>query len=141
MAVWMIRILDQAPGSSDIPTRFADVKPDTWWTPYVERLAEIGVTKGCNTAPLEFCPDQPVTRAQMASFLTRALGLVSASPAGFTDTAGNTHQADIDALAAAGVTKGCATNPPRYCPEQPVTRAQMATFLVRALELIDSTPA
>ena len=108
----------------------------------MERLAEIGVTKGCNTDPLQYCPDQPVTRAQMASFLVRALDLPPAPPAGFTDTAGNTHEADIDALAAARVTKGCSTTPLLYCPERPVSRAEMATFLVRAIDLIpDSTPA
>ena len=136
MAVWMIRILDEVPDSSDAVTRFADVEPGAWWTPYVERLAEIGVTKGCRTDPLRYCPDHPVTRAQMATFLVRALGLPEAPPAGFADTDANAHQAGIDALAAAGVTKGCATDPPRYCPEQPVTRAEMATFLVRALDLI-----
>ncbi len=142
MAVWMIRILDQVPDSSAAITRFEDVDPGAWWTPYVERLAEIGVTKGCNTDPLQYCPDQPVSRAQMASFLVRALDLPPASPAGFADTAGNTHQPDINALAAAAVTKGCATNPLQYCPDRPVTRAEMATFLVRALKLIpDSTPA
>lgn len=142
MAVWMIRILDQIPDSSTALTRFEDVDPGAWWTPYVERLAEIGVTKGCNTDPLEYCPDQPVSRAQMASFLVRALSLPPASPAGFADTAGNAHQADIDALAAARVTKGCATSPLSYCPDRPVSRAEMATFLVRALPLIpDSAPA
>ena len=140
MAVWMIRILDQVPDSPVALTRFTDVETDTWWTPYVERLAEIGVTKGCATDPPQYCPDQPVNRAEMATFLVRALGLPAAPPAGFTDTAGNNHQADIDALAAAGVTKGCATDPPHYCPDQPVKRAEMATFLVRALEVLDSTP-
>ena len=139
MAVWMVRILDQSPDSSDSRTRFEDVEPDAWWAPYVVRLAETGVTKGCNTDPPQYCPDRPVSRAQMATFLVRALGLPSAPSAGFTDTAGNTHEANIDALAAAGVTRGCATGPLRYCPERPVTRAQMATFLVRALTL-DSTP-
>ena len=76
----------------------------------------------------------------MASFLVRALDLPPGSPAGFTDTAGNLHQPDIDALAAAEVTKGCATDPPGYCPERSVTRAEMATFLVRALDRIDSPP-
>ncbi|MDH4117368.1 MAG: S-layer homology domain-containing protein, partial [Acidimicrobiia bacterium] len=44
-------------------------------------------------------------------------------------------QSAIQALAAAGVTLGC--NPPdndRYCPDSPVTRAEMATFLARALD-------
>ncbi len=140
MAVWMIRILDQVPDSQDALTRFEDVEPHTWWAPYVERMAEISVTKGCNTDPLQYCPDQPVTRAQMASFLARALSLPPAPSAGFTDTLGNTHQANIDALAAAGVTKGCANDPARYCPERPVTRAEMATFLSRALEKFDLTP-
>ena len=49
--------------------------------------------------------------------------------AGSADTAGNTHAANIDALAAAGVTAGCRTDPLSYCPDQPVTRAQLATFL------------
>ena len=69
----------------------------------------------------------------MATFLVRAYDLEAASPAGFTDTVGNTHAARIDALAAAGVTTGCLTEPLRYCPHKAVTRAQMATFLHRAL--------
>lgn len=71
----------------------------------------------------------------MATFLTRALNLDPASQAGFTDTEGNVHAAGIDALASAGITVGCATDPLRYCPDQPVTRAQMATFFHRALTL------
>ena len=83
-----------------------------------------------------YCPDDVVTRAQMASFLVRALGLGQASSAGFVDVgAGGVHAGDIDALAAAGVTAGCGVAPLRYCPGDVVTRAQMATFLVRALGL------
>lgn len=51
----------------------------------------------------------------------------------FVDDDDSVHQADIEAIAAAGITKGC--NPPandRFCPDEPVTRAQMASFLVRA---------
>ena len=92
------------------------------------------ITLGCATNPPRYCPDRSVTRAQMASFLVRALQLPPApTPAGFTDTEGNTHQANIDTLAAARITLGCDTDPLRYCPDQPVTRAQMATFLHRAL--------
>ena len=135
MAVWVTRALNQAPEGSEVETRFADVDPAVWWVSYVERLADLGVTSGCKTGPLRYCPDQPVTRAQMATFLVRALDLEAAPAAGFADTGGNTHEANIDALAAAGVTSGCKTGPLRYCPDQPVTRAQMATFLVRALDL------
>jgi len=75
-----------------------------------------------------------VTRAQMATFLTRAFGLEPAPSFGFVDVEGKTHTPSIDALAGAGVTVGCATGPPRYCPNESVTRAQMATFLVRAID-------
>ena len=72
----------------------------------------------------------------MASFLVRALNLDQASSAGFVDVdPGSVHARAIDALAAAGVTLGCGTDPLRYCPDEPVTRAQMASFLVRALNL------
>ncbi len=140
MAVWVTRALDQAPEGSEVETRFADVDPAVWWVGYVERLADLGVTSGCKTGPLRYCPDQPVTRAQMATFLVRALDLEAAPAAGFADTGGNTHEANIDALAAAGVTSGCRTGPLRYCPDQSVTRAQMATFLVRALDLVQMAP-
>lgn len=69
----------------------------------------------------------------MATFLVRAFDLESASSAGFTDTGDSVHSANIDALAAASVTAGCQVDPLRYCPEQPVTRGQMATFLRRAI--------
>ncbi len=103
----------------------------------IEAIAAAGITTGCNPpANDRYCPDQPVTRAQMATLLVRALDLPPAPDAGFTDTADSIHAATIDAIAAAGITTGC--NPPandRYCPDQPVTRAQMATLLVRALDL------
>ena len=102
----------------------------------IEWLAAEGITKGCNP-PYNtlFCPNQVVTRGQMAAFLSRALGYGPAPDAGFTDTVGHVFAADIDKLAAAGVTKGC--NPPandQFCPDNPVTRGQMAAFLVRAFD-------
>jgi hypothetical protein len=98
----------------------------------IEWLAAAGVTRGCNPpANDRFCPNDPVTRGQMAAFLVRALEL-PAGPGGFTDTTTSEFAADIAALAAAGVTRGC--NPPandRFCPNDPVTRGQMAGFLHR----------
>ncbi|MCY4421474.1 MAG: S-layer homology domain-containing protein, partial [Acidimicrobiaceae bacterium] len=98
-AVWMVRVLD---GEDPPPTvRFDDVDGGVWWAPHVERLAELGVTAGCVARPALYCPDDPVTRAQAASFLARAFNLPAAAPAGFADTAASTHAADIDALHAA----------------------------------------
>jgi len=63
----------------------------------------------------------------MAVFLTRALVLAPQPGSTFTDTAGSWAEPAINALAAAGITSGCA--PGRFCPTDPVTRAEMATFL------------
>ena len=133
MAVWLVRFLDGTDPARQAVTRFDDVDAGVWWAPYTDRLAELGVTAGCATGPLRFCPDKTVTRGEMATFLVRAFDLAAASPAGFSDTGGDTHSSSIDALAAAGVTAGCATNPLRYCPSDSVTRAEMATFLQRAV--------
>jgi outer membrane protein assembly factor BamB len=92
------------------------------------------VTRGCGDGAA-FCPAQPVTRAQMASFLTRALHLPPAErPARFTDVTAGPHTDAIARVAAAGITRGCGDGT-HFCPAQPVTRAQMASFLARALEL------
>ena len=132
-AVWLVRALDSQDPTEVNQTSFHDVETEAWWTPHVERLAELQITNGCATQPRRFCPDDSVTRAQMASFLVRSFDLHPAASAGFNDTAGNTHEAHINALAAAGITIGCNTDPLRYCPIQPVTRGQMATLLARAL--------
>ncbi len=97
-------------------------------------LAVLGITKGCNPPANDlYCPSASVTRAQMASFLVRALDLPPAATDRFVDDDGSVHEADIEALAAAGITHGCATD--RFCPSDPVTRDQMAAFLVRSLGL------
>ena len=100
----------------------------------INRLAHAGITLGCNTAGNDrYCSEQTITRAQMATFIARALSLPSGS-ATFTDTTDSPHRDNIGRIAAAGITRGC--NPPgndRYCPDRVVTRAQMATFLARVL--------
>ena len=132
MAVWLIRAHYGTDNIGDTNSTFADVDDLLWWAPHTQRLAELGITQGCDVFPLRYCPQDTVTRAQMASFLVRYLNLDPAPSAGFTDTENNVHATNIDAIAAAGITKGCATQPLRYCPDHPVTRGQMATFLLRA---------
>jgi len=112
--------------------RFTDIEgifaADIAW------LATEGITRGCNPPTNDrYCPHEPVTRGEMAAFLHRALDL-PAGPDRFVDDADSVFQSDVNALAAAGITKGC--NPPtndRYCPHEPVTRGEMAAFLHRAL--------
>ena len=97
----------------------------------IEWLAERGITGGC--APGRFCPAGIVTREQMASFLVRMFALPASSDDRFNDDAASDHQADINALAAAGITGGCRTD--AFCPRSAVTREQMASFLARAASL------
>ena len=141
MAVWLVRVLDGSDPAAVDASRFVDVDAEQWWVSFVERLYLLEVTVGCATEPARFCPDRDVTRAEMATFLKRAFDLELAPSAGFTDVSGGSHAANIDALAAAGITMGCAADPLRYCPDRDVTRAQMATFLARALGLIEQPPS
>ncbi|MYH44232.1 MAG: hypothetical protein F4017_00785 [Acidimicrobiaceae bacterium] len=136
MAVWLVRALDGRDPPSTRDSRFVDVASRRWWAPHVERLFDLRVTYGCGAHPARFCPYQPVSRGETASFLRRAFRLSPADPAeiaGFVDTGGNIHESAIDALAVAGVTTGCSTSPARFCPDAPVTRAEMASLLTRAL--------
>ena len=98
---------------------------------YIEAITEIGVTSGCEVD--EYCPRRDVTREQMASFLARALGLPTSPTDHFTDDTGSVHEANINKLAEAGISLGCGGS--NYCPNQPVSRAQMASFLARAFDL------
>ena len=97
----------------------------------IEWLYAEGITGGC--AATRYCPEAGVTREQMASFLTRMFGLPSTSGNYFTDDEFTAHEADINRLAAAGITAGCTTT--TFCPRSLVTRAQMASFIARAAEL------
>jgi LmbE family N-acetylglucosaminyl deacetylase len=103
-------------------------------------LADAGITRGCNPPTNDrFCPNDYVTRGQMAAFLVRFLGLTDIGGGDlFLDDDGLVFESDIDKLAVGGITLGC--NPPandRFCPNDYVTRGQMAAFLVRALGLTD----
>ena len=121
---------------------FGDVPVSHWAAAWIEQLAMDGITGGCSTSPPLYCPGRAVTRAQMAIFLERAKHWpdVYSPPAAtgtmFDDVPVNHWAAGwIEQLAIDGITGGCSTNPPMYCPENPVTRAQMAVFLVRTFNL------
>ncbi len=125
-----------APDVCDLGGTFFDDDESTFEDD-IEWIAAQGITLGCNP-PLNsrYCPNAYVTRGQMAAFLTRALHYTDTGPGNiFTDDDGSTFETEIDKLATAGVTTGC--NPPdntHYCPNQYVTRGQMAAFLTRALD-------
>ena len=66
MAVWTVRLLDGEDPPAVSATRFGDVDPGGFHAAFVERMAELGVTRGCGDGS-GFCPDRNVTRAQMAA--------------------------------------------------------------------------
>ena len=100
-------------------------------------MHDTGITQGCSL--VLYCPDDFVTRGQMAAFLVRALLLTDDGGGNlYTDDDDSVFEGVIDRLGTAGVTRGC--NPPvnnRFCPDDLVTRGQMAAFLVRALGYVD----
>ena len=102
----------------------------------IEWLAENGITAGCDTDL--YCPNDFVTRGQMAAFLSRTLGLSAGTGDDlFTDDDTSIFENDIDRIGTAGITLGCDTG--LYCPNDFITRGQMAAFLSRALGLTAGT--
>jgi hypothetical protein len=135
MAVFIETSLARAIGACT--GRFSDVPIGHPFCGFVERLATDGITGGCAAGPpARFCPDDPVTRAQMAVFVETALGgVIGGACAGTFADVPVAHPlcGFVERLAADGITAGCTAGPPaRFCPDDPVTRAQMAVFLVTA---------
>jgi hypothetical protein len=113
---------------------FNDVPPGSFAEEWIAELAGLGITAGCGNG--NYCPDAPVTRAEMAVFLLKTLlgsGYVPLQATGiFSDVPSDNFAIDwIEDLYLRGITAGCGTGPLRYCPDQAVPREQMATFIVR----------
>ena len=125
------------PSSAAASETFDDVTSAGYGTA-IDELAERAILTGCSDR--EFCPDGEVTRGQMATLLAGALDLLYDGAGFFTDVDDTTHAAGINMLAAAGLTEGCA--PGRFCPDEPMSRQELATFLVRGFSIpVSETPA
>lgn len=117
-------------------TVFTDVSTGTPFAGFIEQLYIDGISDGCAAGPA-FCPTATVNRAAMAKFLLKAkcgAAYTPATPASspFTDVAvGDPFLPWINKVHSLGITNGCATGPLRYCPNDPVTRGAMATFIYR----------
>jgi hypothetical protein len=137
----MAAFIMRAKGEFDPPTpasqRFNDVPPENVFYNFIDRLAELGITVGCQDSPPLYCPSDPVKRDQMAAFIIRGLGEFSPpTPATqrFADVPpSNPFYNFIDRMAVLGITQGCGGGD--YCPNLGTSRAQMAAFLVRAFKL------
>ena len=127
MAAFLVRTLDLEP-LDDSTEPFTD-DDESVFEADIEILQGQGITNGCSTT--EFCPSEAVTRGEMAAFLVRAFDLPVSTGNSFSDDDDSVFQAEIESLAASGVTSGCSQD--RFCPSRPVTRGEMAAFLVRVL--------
>jgi hypothetical protein len=141
MAVFLLRGIhtsSYSPPPIGVGSGFSDVPIDYWSGAWIKQLAAEGITSGCGNG--NYCPEHPVTRAQMAVFLLRSKHGISYVPpgigagTGFGDVPPDYWAAAwIKQLVTEGITSGCGNG--NYCPENPVTRAQMAVFLVKTFSL------
>lgn len=115
-----------------VPQRFTDVASDHPFFGHIEFLAQAGISSGCAVG--QYCPDDALTRRQMAAFVERALRASNWTPPAnvstFTDVAPDSAFAGhIEAMRTDAITSGCGAT--TFCPEAPVTRGQMAAFILR----------
>ena len=99
----------------------------------IEKLVATGVTKGCSLEPMRYCPEESITRGQIAAFINRALDLPASEQDWFGDDDGTLFEPDINAVMSAGIGFGCDDG--NYCSDRPLLREEMATLLVRAFRL------
>jgi hypothetical protein len=118
-----------------VPSYFTDVMPTDSDYTAANLLYTKGITAGCAGNPLRFCPDRSLTRGEMATLLVRAVG---GDPASFNSTPyfadvppDHPFFAWIQKLYELGMTSGCADHPLMFCPNNPVTRAEIAAFTTR----------
>ena len=134
-AAWYLASVLALPAADSLD-RFVDVEPSSEHAASIAALAAAGITYGCSSSGPKFCPDRLSTRAQVASLLSRAFGLVPPATVAerFNDVEpGSVHEESILALAHAGITRGCSSARALFCPDRLTTRAEFATLLSRAL--------
>ncbi|NOZ78758.1 MAG: hypothetical protein GXP48_06175 [Acidobacteria bacterium] len=141
MALWLEKAMHGA--DYEVPPCqgiFADVPCEsTPNAPYIEALYNDGVTAGCATNPLRYCPDRSITRAEMAVFLLKASQGSSYTPPActgvFDDVAcpGAFAVDWIEDLYSRGITAGCSAT--SFCPSAAANRDQMAVFVTKAFNL------
>jgi hypothetical protein len=117
-------------------TVFSDVPAGSFAAAHIEQIARDGITSGCGGG--RFCPNQTVTRGQMALFLLKALlgsDFLPSDPTGIFDDVPVSHPFArwIEELSRRSITAGCGGG--NYCPGQDNTRGEMAVFLGKTFAL------
>lgn len=137
MAVFLVRVKYGATYTPPSCTGlFADVTcPTGFAVDFIEKFYADGITSGCLTNPLRYCPTDSATRAQMAIFLLRTkLGSTYTPPPAtgliFSDVHVGDFAADwIEELSRQGGVAAGNCGAGKYCPNDPTTRGQMAGFM------------
>jgi hypothetical protein len=121
-------------GESVRDQQFDDVPSEYWAYDYIMAIYNAQITAGCSTVPLAYCPDESVTREQMAAFI------IKAKFGGTFPFTATPHFADvpetniffkyIQKMKDEGITAGIGGG--LYGPGEPVTREQMAAFIIKA---------
>lgn len=126
-AVWLARILGESTGGT---------------AGAVERLVELGIAAPCSGRPVALCPGEEVSRAKLATFVTRALDLPASEAIGFWDVEDdNEHLESIDRLVGSGLDDGCSELrfvPLHFCPDRRVSRGELAKLLSEIIDYIEA---
>ncbi len=133
-------------GAYEFGTSFADVPMSHPYSQDIEILYANGLTGGCATNPLKFCPDQIMNRGQAAVFILRAnLGSSYVPPAAthvFKDdwSKGTWAEPWAEGMRNEGLSAGCLASPLKYCPWDQIPREQAVIFVLRMKYGKDYTP-
>jgi len=126
-AVWLVRLLDEGSGGPAAAPR---------------RLVELEIAEPCSDRPAALCPGEQLSRAKLATLITRALDLPESEEIGFWDVDEDSdHREDIDRLVGSGLDDGCSELrfvPLHFCPDQLVSRGEMAKVLSEVLDHIEA---
>jgi hypothetical protein len=124
-------------GEGTLDPVFGDCSESYWAEDFINTLFYSGITGGCGGG--DYCPDNPVTRQEMAVFIISAMGETPSTAAtdAYFDDVTEPYASFINRMHELGIAAGC--GPRAYCPNDPLTRAQMAVFLIMAMGETGST--
>ena len=136
LARWIDGVADRGDGRTllaEASLSFDDVRSDSVHAPAIGRLTAVGIIQG--RSPTTYDPGAPVTRAETATLLRRAMEYVQDAPLPvgrdtFADDNGSVHEGSIDRLSNLEIVAG--TGGFTYRPNDPVSRAAMASMVMRS---------
>jgi hypothetical protein len=98
--------------------------------PFIETAKAEGLVSGCNPPDnSRICPQQPMTRGDVAIMLARAISAPAPTTDHFVDDQGHPAETAANALMDAGVGTSCRGN--NFCPDRPITRGELALTIAK----------